>query len=203
MKKFTKSLICSLSMLIFSLSFSPVLANDSEQLNATVIYQSELTQSEIDQILIDQTEAYLKETIPGYDANSKGRARPSYETVYGPTKKVTAAGYAGNQVAGGYRFATGGGFYYSNAGGPSVTVGVGFGSPYGSFNVSFSLGNKVSSGRFVTVPNRTQYFKLYVSSVYNVRPFIVYYNDGNGHKSVYQRNVSSLLYSENAYAKAV
>lgn len=203
MKKIAKYLICVLSVFVFSFSFSPILASDSDQPIKTVIYQNHLSQAEIDQLLVDQTEAYLKEIIPDYEANTKGRARPYYETVYGTTKRVNIGGYAGNQLPGGYKFPTGGGFYYSFSGGPTASVSVSFPAPFGSFGLSTTLGNKAASGVTVNVPNKTQYFKLWSTQEYNVRPFIVYYIDSNGKKGVYHKNFSSVQQSNVAWAKAV
>lgn len=44
-----------------------------------------------------------------------------YKTVYKTYKYKTLSGYAGNQVKGGYKFPTGGGFYFTDSGGPTVS----------------------------------------------------------------------------------
>ena len=41
----------------------------------------------------------------------------------------TLKGYAGNQLSGGYKFPTGGGFYFSDSGGPNVSGSVSLSLP--------------------------------------------------------------------------
>ncbi|MDY3052542.1 MAG: hypothetical protein SOR89_05155 [Ndongobacter sp.] len=97
-----------------------------------------------------------------------------WKVEYGTPKTISSSGYAGNQPSRGTRFNTGGGFYFSSGGGPSVSVGVSFPSPYGSFTVSCNLGNVGASGRFVTVPSSEYYYKLYVTQYKSVKPSAVY-----------------------------
>lgn len=88
----------------------------------------------------------------------------------------TAGGFAGNQVRDGYRFPTGGGFFYSEDGGPQITLNINFEIPrLPETSVSVGLGMKKDTlGQFVSVPNTTDYFKLYVEKEVEIRPYVVY-----------------------------
>lgn len=72
-----------------------------------------------------------------------------------------------------YRFPTGGGFYFSDEGGPSITVS--FVAPYGVASFNLTLETNSKSGKFVNVPDKTHYFKLYVSKAVKFKriPFII------------------------------
>ena len=131
------------------------------------------------------------------------KARPKYENEYGPTVRKTFSGYAGNQPKGGNRFATGGGFYFQDNGGPSISISISYPLPYGNMTVGVSLGKSASSGKFVTVPDTIHYYKLYVEKTYDCRPYITYYTDSFGKKSVFFRGMTKVLYSQNQYAKKV
>ena len=129
-----------------------------------------------------------------------------YKTEYLSYKYKTVGGYAGNQNAGGYRFQTGGGFWYSDSGGPSVSgsISLSFPAPFNVIQFSVSLGNKSSSGQFVTVPNTTDYFKLYVSKKMEIRPYAVYRaKSGTQNWELYSVGGVPVTYSVNAYAKKV
>ena len=117
----------------------------------------------------------------------------------------TLGGYAGNQVPGGYRFPTGGGFYFSDYGGPSVSGGVSFSlpEPYNWISISVNLGQRsTSSGVFVEVPNTKDYFKLYVEKVMEIRPIVIYKQ--NKHTREYEFDslyAPAFTYSVTQYAK--
>lgn len=115
MKKIYKTLLC-LVMMACIMPVNTVSAKESknEVKGVSIVYQNDKTQEEIDALLIEQTEKQLEESIPGYKESKLLRGRPTYTTEYGPTKKVSASGYAGNQLAGGYKFSTGSGFWYAN-----------------------------------------------------------------------------------------
>ncbi len=119
----------------------------------------------------------------------------------------TLGGYAGNQVPGGYRFPTGGGFYFSDSGGPSVSGGVSFSlpEPYNWISISVNLGQRsTSSGVFVEVPNTKDYFKLYVEKVMEIRPIVIYKQ--NKHTREYEFDslyAPAFTYSVTQYAKKV
>lgn len=65
----------------------------------------------------------------------------------------------------GDKLPTVGGFYYSDNGGPSVSVSVAFPSPYNSIAVSATLGNSAALGKYIEAPTKTKYYKLYVKKV--------------------------------------
>lgn len=117
------------------------------------------------------------------------------------------SGYAGNQVTGGYQFPTGGGFYFSDSGGPSVSGGVSLTlpPPYSMISISVNLGNRsTSSGLYVGVPDKTNYFKLYVEKTMEVRPYAIYKQNQNTHEyELYTVGAVSLVYKVSAYAKKV
>lgn len=100
-----------------------------------------------------------------------------YKYKYSDWKTVTRSHLAGNQPASkGYRFPTGGGFYYSNQGGPSVDVSVVIGAPFENVDFSISFGNRSSgvTGLFINVPSKKYYYKLAVKKTYRVRSYIIY-----------------------------
>jgi len=94
--------------------------------------------------------------------------------VMGPTVRRTFSGIAGNQPPGGSRFPTGGSFFWSAAGGPSVTASVAFGAGFGSISVSVPIGNSANTGQIVGVPNRVNYFHLHVSRTYDIQAWREY-----------------------------
>lgn len=117
------------------------------------------------------------------------------------TKYPVASGYAGNQPARGTKFPSGGGFYWSAGGGPNVSVSAG----YAGISISTNLGKSGTSGNFVTAPNKTQYFKLYVSEKYKVQKVAVYgapYTNPNGPKQLLYYTYPKTLYSRSLSAKA-
>lgn len=119
----------------------------------------------------------------------------------------TVGGYAGNQLAGGYRFPTGGGFYYSDSGGPSVSgsVSLSLPAPFNFVSFSVNLGERTTStGMYITAPNSTDYFKLYVEKGMEVRPYAVYkQNPDTREYELYTVGAVSVPYSISAYAKKV
>lgn len=114
----------------------------------------------------------------------------------------TVSGYAGNQPKGGSRFPSGGGFYYGDSGGPSVAVSV-----YG-VSVSIPLGQVKSSGIYVAVPDKTHYYKLYVSKRVKIRTYTTYRKtyDYKSKKYVwkkYTRGANKTVISQSFSAKRV
>ncbi|NLJ59250.1 MAG: hypothetical protein GX339_10460 [Tissierellia bacterium] len=130
-----------------------------------------------------------------------------YRAEYYPYQYKTVSGYAGNQLPGGYRFSTGGGFWYSDSGGPEVSTSVSLAlpKPYDFISISVNLGQRTSSsGRFVNVPNTTDYFKLYVRKTIEVRPYAVYRaRVGTNDWELYNAGAVSSPYSVDAYAVKV
>lgn len=131
------------------------------------------------------------------------RGRPTYKNQYGKKVKKTFGGFAGNQPPGGSKFPTGGGFYFSDSGGPSATLRIAFNAPFGTMSVSVPLGKSSTGGKFVSVPDKTHYFKLYVAKTYDCVPYITWKTDANGHKSIYYRGVSKIFLSDTQWAQRV
>ena len=131
--------------------------------------------------------------------------RYKYKTVYLNPVYKKVSGYAGNQPEGGTSFPSGGGFYYSDGGGPvvSASVTVSLPYPYNVCSFSINLGSSVkSSGNFVTVPSTTGYYKLFIVKTMKIVPYKVlrarvgtnnweFYNGGSS-KSVYARDLSAV-----------
>lgn len=148
-------------------------ATEADDLNPIVVCTT--TAEERDRIFEAEMEKIMAEL--NEDNGARG---PKYH--YGsenlPYQYTTVGGYAGNQIDRGYRFPTGGGFYYSNSGGPTVNGSVSITIPTTLKNVSvsfgISLGKSANSGLFVTVPNKTDFFKLYVEKEVEIRPYVVY-----------------------------
>lgn len=122
-------------------------------------------------------------------------------------KYKTLKGYAGNQLPGGYRFPTGGGFYFSDSGGPSTSgsISLSLPAPFNIISFSVNLGQRsTSSGVFVVAPNTTDYFKLYVEKLMEIRPYAIYKQDRDTHQYyLYQVGAVTLTYSVSQYAKKV
>lgn len=162
---------------------------------ANLVYEYSKTQDDIDKELDEQLNGSLA-LIPQDFGETK--------TEYGDTQTRIAQGYAGNQVSGGYRFPTGGGFYFSDEDGPEVTVTFSLAEPWGIVSMGVTLGQKANSGLIVTVPNTTDYFKLYVSKTVEIHPYIVYYRDAEGLPwQVVYVGESSVVTNVTAYAVAV
>lgn len=129
-----------------------------------------------------------------------------YKTVHYPYQYKTVGGYAGNQVSGGYKFPTGGGFWFSDSGGPAVSgsLSLSLPAPYNVVSFSVNLGRNSSSGSFVAVPTTTHYYKLYTSKVLEVRPYAVYRaKSGTQNWELDHVGCVSVVYSVTTYAKRV
>lgn len=181
-------------------SIIPIHAHDfvAEQYAIPMVITT--TQDERDQIFAETMAAI----IPENEING-----PQYHYGYEPLpyEYITLSGFAGNQVAGGYQFPTGGGFYFSDSGGPEVSgsINLSLPSPYDWISVSVNLGQRSeTSGLFVTVPNKTDYFKLFVSKVVEVRPYIVTRKRaGTDNWEFYSAGSVHITYSVSASAKKV
>lgn len=221
MKKFFKSIL-SLFLLFFSVTPMNITATETDYSKyIQEVYETsdgieiilslseeevqELSRDELDEIHRVATENFISENLQ-LTSGIELYSRPTYYNEYGEAQRKVFAGYAGNQPSGGNRFSTGGGFYYSDNGGPSVSIGVGLAGLGGLFeyiSVSVTLGNSTTSGKFVTVPNTVDYFKLYIEKTYDCKPYITYYTNSSGETSIYFKGVSKILYSINQYAKKV
>lgn len=129
-----------------------------------------------------------------------------YKTVYKTYKYKILSGYAGNQPKGGHKFPTGGGFWFTDSGGPTVsgTVSVGLPKPYNMVSVSINLGKSGSSGTFVLVPSPKYYYKLHISKKMELRPYITYRAPvGTKKWEVYTGGAVPVVHSITARAKKV
>lgn len=210
MKKMAKKfLVLTLSSMMCISSASTVLAleaTDYTKLSNDYMYSYSKTHEEVERELKEQINSQVSEIQKQYSLNRAGESvdPANWKTEYGPKKTVTLGGYAGGQVQNGYQFPTGGGFYFSDSGGPSVSVSVNYDIPYTPVSVSVGLGNSSTSGKFVSVPNKTDYFKLYVSKEVEVQPYITYTRDSrNSPWKVYYRGKVQSVLSVSAYAKKV
>lgn len=149
--------------------------------------------------------AKVMEQLEGPTLTRDNKERFKYEHFDYQYK--TLKGYAGNQLSGGYKFPTGGGFYFSDSGGPNVSgsVSLSLPAPYNFVSISVGLGNRsTTSGLYVTVPNKTDYFKLYVEKEMEVRPYAIYkQNKHTREYELYDVGAVSVLYKLSAYAKKV
>ena len=130
--------------------------------------------------------------------------RYHYKAEYKPYKYKTLSGYAGNQVVGGYKFPTGGGFWFTDSGGPEVkgSVNVGLPAPFNVVSVSINLSKKGTSGLWVSAPSTSSYYKLYVSKKMELRPYITYRAPvGTENWEVYVGGAVQAVYSVTASAK--
>ncbi len=151
-------------------------------------------------------EQKLYEDLDVYSVDKLRGPQYHYKAEYLPYTYKKVGGFAGNQVEGGYRFQTGGGFYFSDAGGPtaSVQVSLSLPAPFNIVTVSASLGNNASSGQFVTVPDTQHYYKLYVEKTLEIHPFKVYRARAGSNNWEYDHSgYTTSVYSVNAYAKMV
>ena len=205
MKKIT-SLILAMAM-VFSLSAQVFALNDDMQENenseANMIVIT--TSKEERDKQFNDAMAKVMEQLEGPTLTRDNKERFKYEHFDYQYK--TLKGYAGNQLSGGYKFPTGGGFYFSDSGGPNVSgsVSLSLPAPYNFVSISVGLGNRsTTSGLYVTVPNKTDYFKLYVEKEMEVRPYAIYkQNKHTREYELYDVGAVSVLYKLSAYAKKV
>ena len=205
MKKIT-SLILAMAM-VFSLSAQVFALNDDMQDNenseANMIVIT--TSKEERDKQFNDAMAKVMEQLEGPTLTRDNKERFKYEHFDYQYK--TLKGYAGNQLSGGYKFPTGGGFYFSDSGGPNVSgsVSLSLPAPYNFVSISVGLGNRsTTSGLYVTVPNKTDYFKLYVEKEMEVRPYAIYKQTKHTREyELYDVGAVSVLYKLSAYAKKV
>lgn len=132
------------------------------------------------------------------------KGRKIHRVQSGKSVRRTIGGLAGNQPPGGNRFGSGGGFYHADKGGPVLPVSISFPQPYNFLSVTVSLGVSSTSGKFVTVPDTVNYYKLYVEKTYDFRPYVVWEIDvATGKKTKYASGITKILYNINQYAKKV
>ena len=132
-----------------------------------------------------------------------------YRTRVLSTKIVNVTGYPGNQPSGGIKFSSpqGGSFNYTPDGGPSKSVSVNFGSPYGTTSVSFTLGKRTDevTSYSLSVPGYI-YCKLWVEKKYECKKYVVekkVYNDVGYEWQEWSGGVSQILISADLSYRAV
>lgn len=170
------SIVLSVALL-FGLSV-PAYAAESFSDNSSV-YSKQIititTKEERDAIHEKAMEEIMSEIIKN-DSVARG-PQYHYRSDFLPYEYKYLSGFAGNQLRDGYKFPTGGGFYYSDSGGPSVSgsFNVSLPKPYDVVSLSVNLGVKSDSGgQFVIAPSTTKFYKLYVTKKIEVRPHITY-----------------------------
>lgn len=189
--KKTFCLLTSACMMACTLNFSSVFAKETKP-NETTIYQEYIDESVMDEDIQKQ----IEDSISEYKKSHSVARIPdyvSYEYVEESPINKTASGYAGNQPAGGTRFATGGSFYWSPNGGPTVNVSLG--ASYAGVSIAISLGTVSTTGYVCNVPNTKDYFKLKVTRTDRVVPTKVYGKTASGTKEFLYRLYPHTLYS--------
>lgn len=184
--------VVSLILLLVVCFSTGITAFAAENQTSETIVVYEKTQAEIDEEVDRQIQEQLERLQAGQITPRNSHGGSQWKTESGPKKTVTVSGFAGDQLSGGYRFPTGGGFYHSNSGGPSVGASVSFPTPYLSVGISVSMGNKSGSGTWVSAPDRTSYWKLYVAKDVEVQPYIVYKKQ-NGAWRVWYRGTTQVI----------
>lgn len=130
-----------------------------------------------------------------------------YKTEYLQDQTKVLEGYAGNNNPEGDRFATGGGFYFSDSGGPTAydSISISISGVARIISIGVSLGKSSSSGKFVTVPRTDAYYKLYVEKTVLVHPYVTYRRpSGAAHAddwTVYTIGATQTVIDVNQYAK--
>lgn len=207
MKKRKISKLCKtiIATSLFLCMVLPVAATDNTNANAdkdmSVVITT--TKEERDK----QFKEIMEKIIASYDTQENARgSKYKYKTEYLSYMYETVGGYAGNQVSGGYKFSTGGGFYFSDSGGPDVTgsINLSLPAPFNSVSFSINLGKKASSGMFVTVPDTTNHYKLWVNKTMELRPYVTYRaRVGTEDWEIWTSSAVPIVYSVNPYARKV
>ena len=125
-----------------------------------------------------EIQAYIDSQINNLPTSS--RVRDYYKTLVYPSVERTVDEIVGNQPSKyGYRFPTGGGFFYCEDGGPEATISFSVSLASGKLpigvSVGVSLGYKADTlGMFVRVPDKEHYYKLAVRKKVEIHPVGVY-----------------------------
>ena len=148
MKKRALTLLLALAMCL-SLC-TPVMAEEVTP-ERTIVYTT--TAEERDAIF----EAEVEKALAALSNGSAREVRYQYksENLTDKYKIKTVGGFAGNQVQNGYRFPTGGGFYFSDVGGPTVqgSVNLGLPKPFDTVSFTVTLGTRSTvSGLWLMPP---------------------------------------------------
>lgn len=199
-KRFS-ALVLTLAVAFSSISFSSYAAQAEKPIVSKVI-----SQEERDADIQRQVDAKIASLQGQYQLALSDRDY-TYDTEYVQTKYVTKGGYAGGQPKNGTRFPTGGGFSWSDEGGPAISASVSFSKPFKYVDITIELGVasvKDVIGYSVDAPNKTNYFKLYVSKTMEVRQANIYRtNIKTGKTTLYMTMYPSTLDSYDLSAKKV
>lgn len=152
-------------------------------------------------------QADIEKQIKEFESKNKIGTRDDYykyEYVYEPSEEKNIGGFLGNQAKNGMQFPTGGGFFYSWSGGPVISVSVNFPPPFNCITVSANIGEVGFSGKYISAPNNTDYFKLYGEKYIEVTPYTVWkVHPYTGERTVYYRNYTQTLDRERAWCVKV
>lgn len=170
-------------LLIVILIPNLVLAQENYNVDKVVVYKKPMSESERQAERERQVKEHIEKLI--LEENNKNvfgdkSIRPfndpsDYKTEYGTSKIAAAEGFAGGQGSAGNRFPSGGGFWHTDSGGPSVSVSVSFPKPFQSVSVSINLGVSGTTGTYYNVePDDKNFYKLYVEKEYEVTPYVIY-----------------------------
>lgn len=199
--KFRRLLIIFLSITLTGVMSLPGYASENLPESETV-YTT--TKEERDAIF----EKAMRDIMEDIEKENSVVRGPKYhfKTEYKPYKYKVLEGYAGNQKPGGERFETGGGFWFTDSGGPSVSasVNIGLPKPYDYFTVSINLGNRGATGKYVEVPTKEHYYKLYVEKTMEIRPYLTYRAPvGTENWELYDGGAVQVVFRVNQYARRV
>lgn len=214
MKKSTLNRILSMAFaIVMSLTLCiPAFATDEKE----NIDTDEYVPYDSDGMIIDDGIIYQVVTISTEETAKVNRVddgvilrgpKYQYKTEYLPYERIVLGGYAGNNKPEGERFATGGGFYFSDNGGPTASgsISITLSDKLKWLSVSVSLGKASSSGKFVTVPRTDAYYKLYVEKTVELHPYVTYQRpSGAAHAdewTVYAVGTTRTVVDVNQYAK--
>lgn len=145
------------------------------ELTPIMVDSDTMTQAEINKEIECQAFAQISALtgIPLY------RVQDYYTTVVGQKESKTVDGEVGNQLVGGYRFSMGGGFFYSDNGGPEAQISFSATVPIPGLNLPVSVGISLgvrsdTFGMIVNVPDNVNYYKLWVKKDVEITPVGVY-----------------------------
>lgn len=175
-----KRTICTiLAVIIFCLSTPFASASTVKAQNYTLFSSQEELKARIKSEISKELAAQGIMSDVYYPGDPMSRnSIDDYKTeIVATNDNVIVSGYAGNQPSRGVTFnsSKGGTFFYSPGGGPSLTLSVSFGSPYGITSVTFGLGVMASgvTAYSVSVPG-FQAYKLWIDNTYMATKYIVY-----------------------------
>ena len=165
--------------------------------------QAQELREDLRRIMREEKSVFLDDELNLIEKTNSTQEVPEYshyDFVDIESKNVSGTGYAGNQPVKGTRFPTGGGFYWSNSGGPTVSPSVSFGGSI--ISISMSLGESRDSGTFANAPDTTNYFKLKAEKVYKVDKTAVYGYPATGGNRVFLYYIyPKTLQTETAWAE--